>query len=91
MMEDRAWVGEVQDEGEAGLEDQCVVAFLESPAIDAAEGMKTAGEALRNHGAFLHRYLDLLLGGQFLEVSPDAFLVRQQFVGKVGSRTASSW
>ena len=85
-MQNGVWAGEVQDEGEAGLEGQCVVALLESPAVDAAEGMKAAGEALPDHGVFVHRYLDPLLGGQFLEVSPDAFLVGQQVVGKGGQQ-----
>ena len=53
--------GEVEHEGEAGLQDQCIIRFVKPPAIDAADCMEAIGKALRDDGAFVDRDLEVLL------------------------------
>ena len=74
-MQNRTGSGEIQHEGEAGLQDQGVVRLVESPAVGAADDMDLIGKALRGHRAFVDRDFDAWLATEFLEVSADGLLV----------------
>ena len=67
--------GEIEHEGEAGLQDQGVLRLIESPAVGAADDVNLIGKAVRVDRAFVDRYFDAWLATEFLEVSEDGLLV----------------